>query len=299
MACLMGDRPTQLYREFSMQLGVLFNTDRLDRGDFLTYAKRVDELGYESLWLPELFTRDPFAASGYVLANTNNVKLATGIANIYGRDPVATVTSSSTLQEMSEGRFILGLGVSNVALNKARGHEWINPVEKLKTYVSAMSEVKMTTHQAEFPIHVAAHGPKMLATVATLADGANTYLMPPEHVGEARAALGDKTLNTMLFCLLDEDPESARGTVRKAVAYYTGLDYYHRAWRKFGFNDDDFANGGSDRLIDAVAAWGSISDVKARLQRQIDLGANRIVVIPLGAGMGGQPDWNLLEALSD
>ena len=281
-----------------MQLGVLFNTDRMERQDFLTYASRIDELGLESLWLPELFTRDPFAASGYLLANTKQVKLATGIANIYGRDPVATVTASSTLQEMSDGRFILGLGVSNVALNKARGHEWINPVKKLETYLGAMSQVKMTTHQAEFPIHVAAHGPKMLESVATLADGANTYLMPPDHVDEARAALGNKTLNTMLFCLLDENPESARDTVRKAVAYYMGLDYYHRAWRKFGFGDDDFANGGSDHLIDAIAAWGSIADIKSRLHNQIERGANRIVVIPLGAGMGGQPDWNLLEQLS-
>ncbi|NKB99153.1 MAG: LLM class flavin-dependent oxidoreductase [Pseudomonadales bacterium] len=106
-------------------LGVLFNTDRLDRAGFLDYAKRIDELGYESLWLPELFTRDPFTASAYILANTTSVNLATGIANIYGRDPVATVTASSTLQEMSDDRFILGLGVSNAGLNKARGHAWV------------------------------------------------------------------------------------------------------------------------------------------------------------------------------
>ena len=67
-----------------MQLGVLFNTDRLERSGFLTYAQRIDELGFESLWLPELFTRDPFTASAYILANTKQVSLATGIANLYG-----------------------------------------------------------------------------------------------------------------------------------------------------------------------------------------------------------------------
>lgn len=281
-----------------MELGVLFNTDRLDRNAFLTYAQRVDELGYESLWLPELFTRDPFSASGYLLANTRQIRLATGIANIYGRDPVATVTAASTLQELSDGRFILGLGVSNAGLNKARGHVWENPVKKLSMYLNAMSEVRMTSHQETFPVHVAAHGPKMLATVAEQADGANTYLMPPEHVEVARTALGDKTLNTMLFCLLDENPETARTTIRKATGYYMGLDYYHRAWRGFGFDDADFADGGSDRLIDAVVAWGSADTIKDRLADQVSRGADRIVIIPLGAGMGGQPDWNLLETLS-
>ena len=103
-------------------LGVLFNTDRLDRNGFLDYAKRVDDLGFESLWLPELFTRDPFTAAAYILANTKSVNLATGIANLYGRDAVATVTTASTLQEMSENRFILGLGVSNAGLNLSLIH---------------------------------------------------------------------------------------------------------------------------------------------------------------------------------
>ena len=281
-----------------MQLGVLFNTDRLDRANFLSYAQRVDELGFESLWLPELFTRDPYAAAGYLLARTERVKLATGIANLYGRDALATVAGAATLQELSEGRFILGLGVSNAGLNKARGHAWQNPVQKLDEYLRAMQAVKLSAPHPHVPVHVAAHGPKMLAKVAELADGANTYLMPPAHVSQARAALGsDAELNTMLFCLLDEDPERARATIRKATAYYMGLDYYHRAWRGFGFTDKDFADGGSDALIDAVSAWGSIDRVRERLQQQVDLGATRVVVIPLGAGMGGQPDWQLLEAL--
>ena len=94
-----------------MKLGVLYNTDKLDGHAFVEYARRVDDLGFESLWLPELFTRDPYTASAFLLANTQQVMLASGIANIYGRDPLATVSAASTLQEMSEGRFILGLGV--------------------------------------------------------------------------------------------------------------------------------------------------------------------------------------------
>ncbi len=282
-----------------VKLGVLFNTDRLDRHQFLDYACRIDELGFESLWLPELFTRDPFAASAYLLANTQQVTLATGIANVYGRDATATVSAASTLAEMSDGRFLLGLGVSNAGLAKARGHAWQNPVVTLTDYLVAMAKVKLTTHQAPFETHVAAHGPKMLGVAAALADGANTYLMPTEHAVVAREAIGDKDLNTMLFCLADENPETARDTARRAIAYYVGLDYYHRAWRTFGFGAEDFAGGGSDRLIDSVVAWGSVSDIKERIDQQHRAGATRVVVIPMGAGLGGQPDWKLLQAIVD
>ena len=283
-----------------MKLGVLFNTDRLEGAEFLRYAQQIDELGYESLWLPELFTRDPFAASAYVLANTCRVNLATGIANIYGRDPLATVSAASTLAELSDGRFMLGLGVSNAQLNAARGHAWEKPVSKITDYLQAMAKVKLTCPQAGFPVYIAAHGPNMLATAATHSDGANTYLMPHAHVGEARDALGnDATLNTMLFCLADEDPESARATARKAIAYYVGLDYYHRAWRGLGFTDEDFAQGGSDRLVDAVVAWGSPDTVRERINAQFEAGATRVVVIPVGKGLGGQPDWELLQQLQD
>jgi len=279
-------------------IGVLFNTDRLNRHEFIDYAKRVDALGFESLWLPELFTRDPFTAAGYLLAQTRHLKLGTGIANIYGRDAVATVSAASTLSELSDHRFILGLGVSNAGLNQARGHTWENPVTKIGDYLDAMAAVKLTSPQMNVPIHVAAHGPKMLSTVAAKAQGANTYLMPPAHTRMARTALGDEAaLNTMLFCLLDADPVSARATARKSVAYYTGLDYYHRAWRSLGFDDNDFANGGSDRLIDAIVAWGDLEQIRTRIAHQFAEGATRVVVIPIGAGMGGQPDWHLLEQL--
>jgi probable F420-dependent oxidoreductase len=161
-----------------------------------------------------------------------------------------------------------------------------------------MTKVRLTCPQVQVPVHVAAHGPKMLATVAAKADGANTYLMPAEHVRVARAALGPQAeLNTMMFCLLDEDPHSARTTARKSIAYYVGLDYYHRAWRGLGFDDSDFADGGSDKLVDAVIAWGNLEQIRARVQQQFDNGATRVVILPIGAGMGGQPDWHLLEQL--
>ena len=282
-----------------MALGVLFNTDRLDQQQFLAYGQKIEALGYESLWLPELFTRDPYAAAGILLGQTKRLKLASGIANIYGRDPQATVAGATTLQELSNGRFILGLGVSNAGLNQARGHQWQKPLSKLENYLSAMQDIKLTSPQIPVPIAVAAHGPKMLALTAKFGHGANTYLMPQNHVAFARDKLGaDLQLNTMLFCLLESDPNKARQTARKAIQYYLGLDYYHRAWRDFGFEDSDFKDGGSDRLIDEVVAWGDIDAINHRISNQFDQGASRVVIIPLGAGQGGAPNWELLEQVA-
>ena len=281
-----------------MKLGVLFNTDRLDRSGLVSYAERLDDLGFESLWLPELFTRDPFATAGCLVGVTKRIKLASGIANIYARDAVATVSAASSLQELSEGRFLLGLGVSNRGLNERRGHTWQNPVTGLTSYLTAMRAVELTVPTPDVPIYAAAHGPKMLGVAATLCDGANTYLMPVEHTAGARDVLGpERTLNTMLFCLLDDNPTSARATARKAIAYYVALDYYQRAWRKFGFDDSDFADGGSDRLVDSVVAWGDYAAIKNRIAAQAEHGASRVVVLPIG-GRRGQPNWALLEFLA-
>ena len=103
----------------------------------------------------------------------------------------------------------------------------------------------------------------------------------------------------MLFCLADDNPDTARTTARRAIAYYMGLDYYHRAWRSLGYGDQDFADGGSDRLIDALVAWGSMDDIRARIAAQEAAGASRVVVIPIGAGLNGQPDWRLLQAIAE
>ena len=281
-----------------MNLGVLFNTDRLSADELCEYALSLEQIGFESLWLPELFTRDPFATAGFLLSQTKSLRLGTGIANIYARDATAIVSSASALGELSNGRFLLGLGVSNAGLNQARGHQWEKPIRKLCDYLDDMGKVKLTCPQIKVPIHLAAHGPKMLEIASQKADGANTYLMPEEHVSFARNILGKtQALNTMLFCLIDENPTSARATARKAVAYYVILDYYQRAWKQFGFTNADFSEGGSDHLIDSIVCWGSADQVSYRIKKRFDLGATKVVVIPIGSRQKGHPYWDFLRKL--
>ena len=282
-----------------MEIGVLFNTDRMSGSEFVDYAKRIELAGIDSLWLAELFGREPFAAAGALLASTDRLKVGTAIANIYARDAVAAAAGSATLAELSGNRFELGLGVSNRGLNETRGHHWTAPAPRMAAYLADLRAATIAIPENHYPVWVAAHGPKMLAAAADGADGVFTYLMNPEHTARTSDALPEGSqVSPMMMCLRCEDADEARRLCRKAIGYYTGLDYYHRAWRTLGFDDGDFAGGGSDRLIDSVIAWGSMSQIRDRLDAQRDAGAGRVVVIPLNPEGGGQPDWKLLEQLS-
>ncbi len=194
----------------------------------------------------------------------------------------------------------MGLGVSNAGLVQARGHQWEPPVKKLSDYVAAVRSAEIAVPgDHELEIHVAAHGPKMLAALADSVDGVSTFLQTPEHTAQTRKQIAATTaLNVTLMCLPSQDPQEARALGRRALAFYVGLDYYHRAWRKLGFNNDDFADGGSDRLIDSLVAWGDSSRIASRLDEHRDAGATEIVVIPLNPGGGAEPHVQLLEALT-
>ena len=282
-----------------MPIATLYGTDRMARDELLTFAGDLEAAGIESLWLPEVLGRDPFTVAGYLLAHTTTLHIATGIANVYARDPAAMVAGASTLAEFSNGRFQLGLGVSNAYINKARGNPvWQPPTARIESYVEAMRALRLTAPQITYPLFLAAHGPAMLATARKYTDGANTYLMTLEHTRQARDILGPSpALNVAMFCLAETDPIFAREIARKAIAPYISLEYYHRVWRTLGFNDRDFESGGSDALIDATVAHGDLATVKQRVNEQFRVGATRVVVIPLASE--GNPDVDLLAAVAN
>ena len=282
-------------------IGVLFNTDRLSGRELIDHAQRIEAAGIGSVWLAELFGREPFTAAANLFAHTEALHVGTAIANIYAPDATATAAAAATLAEASDNRFELGLGVSNRGLIEMRGHIWEPPVELLGTYLDQVRSAKIDVPAHDYPLLVAAHGPKMLAAASGRADGVFTYLMNPAHTQRTAETLADAeqpvAVTPMMMCLRCEDPTEARRLARKAIAYYTTLDYYHRAWRTFGFDDSDFVDGGSDRLVDGIIAWGSVDDIHDRLAAQTDAGASRVVVIPLDAAGGKEPDWVLLAEL--
>jgi probable F420-dependent oxidoreductase len=170
----------------------------------------------------------------------------------------------------------------------------------MSAYLEAMSAARIDAPAAPHcPTYVAAHGPKLQALGAARADGLVTYLMPPEHTAQARARIGDAAgLNAVAFFLAEPDAAIARRKARAALGMYVRLDYYHREWRKLGFADADFADGGSDRLIDMLVAWGDERALHDRLEAFERAGASRVIVLPLGLRTRQGADTRVLDVLA-
>ena len=260
------------------QLGIISLTDQQPRDQLESYVGHVERLGYGSIWLPELFGREPFALAGWLLARTERLVVATGIANVYARDAVAAAQSAQTLAELSGGRFVMGFGVSHPQTAEARGHEWLPPATKMRRYLEDIraTEVRSVAPPRAAEIFVAApHGPLLLRAAADLADGALGYLMPPEHGEGAKATLGDKPLLTVLPFCLDDDRERALEVAQRGLAMYMQLPAYHRAWSRFGLTTDDPAH-----LVDRIGAFGDVEHVRARMDEYLRSGSDRIILSP-------------------
>ncbi|MBI1180175.1 MAG: TIGR03620 family F420-dependent LLM class oxidoreductase [Alphaproteobacteria bacterium] len=275
--------------------------DGMTAQDAAGFARRVEAMGYGALWIPEALGREPFSFAAWLLANTSTLTLATGIANIYARDARAARAAQLTLAEQSGGRFLLGLGVSHRPLvEDARGHAYARPVETMRAYLTAMGAANYMARQpAVAPKTViAALGPRMLELARGHADGAHPYLVTPEHTAEARRILGpDKLLMVEQKVVLNTDPVQARATARKMLGLYFALPNYRNNLARLGFAAEEIdTDGGSDRLVDALVAWGDEAALEARIRAHLDAGADQVCIQALSAG--GEPDEAALRALA-
>ncbi len=282
------------------KLGVWAALDSLPAASAAAFARRVEGWGYAALWIPEGVGREVFSASAWLLANTSALIVATGIANIYARDPVAAAAAQKGLNEQSGGRFLLGLGVSHIPLVEGfRKLTYGKPLAAMRNYLRGMAEADYgSVPPPSAPETVlAALGPKMLALSAELADGAHPYNVTPDHTRRARAILGEgKHLCVEQAAILDTNPADARATARRFLSIYLGLPNYVENWKRLGFTDADFAGGGSDRLIDAVIVWGDEGTIRARIEEHWQAGADHVCVQAIGPN--ALPDERLLSLLA-
>ena len=278
--------------------GIMTVADMMQPKDLIAHVQRLESTGHLSAWLPDIFGREIYVTAGFILHHTTKIKVASGIAHMYGRDAICSSQAARTLSELSGGRFIHGLGVSNTIASEMRGIPWENPVQKTREYVNALRGPLPIMAPAVYepvPIYIAAHGPKMLAVAGEVADGVNTYMQTPEHTTHARGLVGaDKVLNVVLPCCLTTDPAIGRAVGRAMVSIYLPLPAYQRQWASQGFDESDWTNGGSDRLVDTYVAWGSIETIRNRMQEHIDAGANSIIMA--AGGHSPENSWELLEA---
>jgi len=245
-------------------------------------AAELEELGLGALWFGESLGREALTQAALLLAGTRRIVIATGIANIYGRDPVTTAAAQKTLVEAYPNRFLLGLGVSHVPLvEELRGHRYDKPVATMRHYLDAMDQAPYRgAPPAMKPVRVlAALGPQMLRLAAERADGAHPYNTTPEHTAQARKVLGaEPLLCPEQAVILETNPAKARAVARKFLALYLTLPNYTNNFLRLGFTETDFANGGSDRLIDSLIAWGDLKTVLNRIDEHLAAGADHVCI---------------------
>jgi probable F420-dependent oxidoreductase len=256
-----------------------------------TTIAELQELGWGSLWSWEVFGREALTNAGLLLCATQRLVIGTGIANIWARDPVAMVAAQRTLAEAYPGRFVLGIGVSHAPIVDARGHRYQQPLQRMRAYLDAMDAAPWQGPPLqEEPLRVlAALGPRMLELAAERSAGALTYNSAPEATAWARSILGAGPLLAVeQAVLVEDDPAEARRIARESLAFYLTLPNYVRAWERAGFGPEERADGGSDRLVDAMVAWGSPDAIAERVRAHLEAGADHVCLQVL------DPDPNAL-----
>jgi probable F420-dependent oxidoreductase len=285
-------------RELAALLGRVgawtFEFDKMSAAESIDAARRIDALGYRCLWIPESVTsREIFTHATLLLSATSRLIVAAGIANIHARDPVAMANGARLLADAFPGRFILGLGVSHKPAVERLGGSYGRPIEEMTAYLDALAGAPFVGPAAASPAPfvLAALGPRMLELSAARTAGAHPYFVPVEHTAFAREHVGpDALLAPEMAVALEEDPTVARAVARGHMRRYLRLANYANNLRRLGWSDADMDGDGSDRLVDAIVAWGPTTDVVARVRRHLSDGADHVGIQALPSERRSQLD---------
>jgi len=251
-------------------------------------AAELEELGFGALWLggsPGLRHAVPLVEA------TSRLVVATGIQSIWDYEAAETASGYAKLEATHPGRFLLGLGVSHAGFAERYRRPYASMVEYLDVLDAAGQPAERRV--------LAALGPKMLELSASKANGAHPYFVPVEHTEIARGVLGKgPILAPEQAVVIERDPTKAREIARTHVPNYLRLENYANNLRRLGFSEDDLAGSGSDKLVDAIVAWGSLEDVVKRVQAHLDAGADHVCIQVLTATPRTVPmtEWRELAA---
>jgi probable F420-dependent oxidoreductase len=252
-------------------------------------VRRIDMLGYGSVWEGEVVgVNDIFAQEAAWLCATSRIVAGTGIANVWARHPATAHAAATALGDAWPGRFVLGLGISHASIINQTGQVYERPLDRMREYLDRMDEASASTPHTPIPRVLAALRPRMLELARDRTDGAHPYFVPAAHTAQARTTLGpDRLLIPEQAVCLEVHPATARAIARRHVSVYLGLPNYVNNLKQFGFTDEDLAGEGSDRLVDAIVAWGDSEAIAARVREHHDAGADHVLVQPLAADIEG------------
>ncbi len=281
--------------------GVFTFLDGLSGAQAGQLVRKVEQLGYSALWFPEVLGRESFSFASYLLGQTERLVIATGIVVPYAYEPIVIANATRTLAELFGDRFLLGLGVSNAQANARRGIPYGKPLSFMREYLAKMKAAPYTapTPQNDPPVVLAGMMPKMLELAATQTSGTHTYFSVVEQIAATRKALGPEPwLCAEIGVMLESDADKARSAARSYMRIYLQVDHYVQRFKEVGFAAADFANGGSDRLVDAVIAWGDAAKIRESIAAYYEAGASHVCLMPLRSEGGMDPDERAIEALA-
>jgi probable F420-dependent oxidoreductase len=282
------------------RIGIWYGgVDALPTPEARRAAQVIEELGFGAMWIAEAVGRDPFVSAAVLMSATERLAVATGIANIYARDPMTMAAGQKTLAEAFPGRFLLGLGVSHGHLVAGvRKHDYSKPYSYMVQYLERMDKALFMAKGPDTDPGrlLAALGPKMLELSATAANGSHPYFTTPEHTKIARDVMGpDALLAPEQMVVLETDPTEARRIARAGMKIYLGLPNYYNNLARLGFDESDWSDGGSDRLVDAIVAWGTEEQIASRVAEHHAAGADHVCVQVLTGDLAmPESEWRRL-----
>jgi probable F420-dependent oxidoreductase len=251
-------------------------------------AKLVEDLGFSAFWLggsPKLPTARP------LLEATSRLVVATGIVNVWQNEPAQLADEHAALTEAFPGRLLLGIGIGHPEATS----DYARPLSTMREFLDGLDAADDPVPQDERCL--AALGPRMLELSAERSLGAIPYFVSVEHTRFARERLGPSALLAPeLACVLDTDATRARDTARRYAQIYLRLRNYTSNLLRFGFTERDIADGGSDRLIDAVIPQGTSEQIAQAVSAHLDAGANHVCLQPLGGEGIPREDWTALAS---
>ncbi|MFE1878905.1 LLM class F420-dependent oxidoreductase [Streptomyces diastatochromogenes] len=268
----------------------LRSEDPARRGDIAEAAAELEQLGYGAAWLG-----GSSAARHAVplLEATSRLTVGTSIQSIWQYDAETSAAGLAEVESAHPGRFLLGLGVSHAKL----ADQYRRPYSALVAYLDALDAAGVPAGRRV----LAALGPKTLELSRDRAAGAIPYLVTPEHTARAREILGEEPLLAPEFAVVWETaPSRARALARDHLALYLSLPNYTNSFLRLGFTEDDLAAGGSDRLVDALYAWGDEDRIRDRVNAFHEAGADHVAIQVVDGGSRDalpREAWRRLAAL--
>jgi probable F420-dependent oxidoreductase len=248
-----------------------------ERSEVVDAAAELEELGYGTIWFPAAGHAGLAEHIDSILRRTRRVMVATGIVNIWTHPAADIGAEHHAITSAYPGRFLLGLGVSHQGVVERSGLAYERPLQKMASYLDALDAAPNPVPKNERIL--ASLGPRSLEQARLRSAGTHPYFVPPEHTRIARQAVGpDAIVAPEQMVVLETDPERARGLVRPLIDRYLHAPNYTNNLLRLGFTAADFADGGSDRVVDAIVAHGDAETVMQRVKKHLAAGANHVCI---------------------